>query len=68
MKWHEPSSQETEYAKELFFKIYNPILAHYQQSHFNDLPIIDYFKQYEETLDSALSAPDDASRGVKIEH
>ena len=44
MKWHEPSSQETEYAKELFFKIYNPILAHYQQSHFNDLPIIDYFK------------------------
>lgn len=68
MHWHVPSQEEVTFAKELFFSIYDPILAHYRKNHFACLPEYNYANDFSSIIDTALTATDSQSRSVKIEH
>jgi hypothetical protein len=68
MKWHVPTDDEVNYAKSLFFQIYNPILERYNAIYFSNLPSYDYSNEFTSILDTALLAPENQSRVVKLEH
>ncbi|KAL4432245.1 hypothetical protein ABPG74_020213 [Tetrahymena malaccensis] len=67
MKWHEPTAAEVEYSKDLFFRIYNPILNHFNNDHFKNLEPLDVDNNFTQILDTTMHAPDDAPRSLKTE-